>query len=316
MTSLSEPDYQVLIAAVRRLEGRSFAGRIAALAGKPVGLVSRALPKPASTLVVKATARALEGALDIALFSLRGGPLARARFSRARVLHSVLACASGGIGGAFGLTALTIELPVSTAIMLRAIAAIAQREGEDLADSRTGLACLEVFALGAVAVNSGGPEDDYFSVRDQLGPRAIEVADIAIDKTAVRESAPVVVRFLAQIAARFGVVVTEKLMAQAVAAVGALGGAAVNLAFIEHFQNLAQGHFAIRRLERLYGADTVRAEYDRVRADLGLVKPNSSRPDLSGEVRPGPAAEAGEQLPTGAGHYYLGTMSGRIGNAE
>jgi EcsC protein family len=314
--SLSEFDREALVAAVRRLERGSFAGRVAALAGRPVGLVSRALPKPASALVAKATSRALESALDIALFSLRGGPLARARFSRARVLHSALACASGGIGGAFGLTALMIELPVSTAIMLRAIAAIAQREGEDLADPRTGLACLEVFALGAAAVNTGRPEDDYFSVRDQLGTRAIEVADLAIDKTAVRESAPVVVRFLAQIAARFGLVVSEKLMAQAVAAVGALGGAAVNLAFIEHFQNLAQGHFAIRRLERRYGSDAVRAEYDRVKSALTAVKPNSRRPDQSVPGSSGMAVGEGEQLPTGASRAYLGAMSGRIGNAE
>jgi hypothetical protein len=203
VTSLSELDDQVLIAAVRRLKGGSFAGRIAAMAGKPVGLVSRALPKPATTIVAKATARALESALDIALFSLRGGLLARVGFARGRALHSALACASGAIGGAFGFTALTIELPVATAIMLRAIAAIAQQQGEDLADPRTGLACLQVFALGASTVSGGGAEDDYFTIRDQLAPRAVEVADLAIDKTAVRQSAPVVVRFIAQIAARF-----------------------------------------------------------------------------------------------------------------
>jgi EcsC protein family len=314
--SLSELDDQVLIAAVRRLEGRSFARRIAALAGKPVGLVSRTLPKPATTIVAKTTARALESALDIALFSLRGGPMARGRFSRNRALHSALACASGAIGGAFGLTALTIELPVATAIMLRAIAAIAQQEGEDLADPQTGLACLEVFALGASTVSGGGVEDDYFVIRDQLAPRALEVADLAIDKTALRQSAPVVVRFVSQVAARFGFVVSEKLMAQGMIAVGALGGAAVNLAFIEHFQNLAQGHFAIRRLERLYGANAVRAEYGRVKAELSAVKPNSRRPDLNGQNPPGLATEAGERLPTRGDRDYLGAMSGQIGNTE
>jgi len=56
--------------------------------------------------------------------------------------------------------------------------------------------------------------------------------------------------------------VSEKLAAQTVAVIGAVGGAAVNLAFIEHFQSLARGHFAVRRLERIYGAEAVRAEYD------------------------------------------------------
>jgi EcsC protein family len=312
--SLSELDHQALIAAVQRLEERSFAGHIAALAGKPVGLVARAVPQPTSAIIAKATARALTSALDIALFSLRGGQPGTERFSRGRVVHSALACASGAIGGAFGLTALTIELPISTAIMLRAIAAVALHEGEDLADPRTGLACLEVFALGAAAVKGGGPEGDYFAVRAQLAPSALEIADLAIDKAAVRESAPVVVRFISQIAARFGLVVSQKLMAQAVAAVGALGGAAVNLAFIEHFQNLAQGHFVIRRLERLYGADVVRAEYDRVKSELSPVKPYPRRPDLNAQVPPGLATEAGERLPTRDGRDYLGAMSGRTGN--
>jgi hypothetical protein len=35
--------------------------------------------------------------------------------------------------------------------------------------------------------------------------------------------------------------------------VGAVGGAAVNLIFMNHFQRIAEGHFTIRRLERIYG---------------------------------------------------------------
>ena len=58
------------------------------------------------------------------------------------------------------------------------------------------------------------------------------------------------VRLIAQIAARFGLAVSEKFAAQAVPVVGAIGGAAINLAFAEHFQTLARGHFIIRRLER------------------------------------------------------------------
>jgi hypothetical protein len=289
---LSELDREALIAAVWRLERQSFASRLAGLTGRPAGLVSRVLPGPASTLLAKATSRALEGALDIALFSLRDGPLTRVRLAHGRTLHSVLACASGAIGGAFGLTALAIELPVSTAIMLRAIAVIAQSEGEDLADQRTGLACLEVFALGAAASGAGSNED-YFAIRDRLAPGVVEVADFAIDKTAIGESAPTIVRFLAQITARFGLVVSEKAMAQAVVVVGALGGAAVNLAFIEHFQDLAHGHFTVRRLERVYGSDAVRAEYGRVKAEIA-VKPNSRIPACRENVPSVAAAPAGE----------------------
>jgi hypothetical protein len=271
----SERDEEALTAAVHRLERASFAGRLATLVGKPVGLVRRALPASAATIVASATEKALVGALDIALFSLRdtqlagGHPLGalflRRKFARGRALHSALACASGAVGGAFGLAALAIELPVSTTIMLRAIAAIAQSEGEDLADPKTGLACLEVFALGAASADGNEPTSDYFAVRALLARGVVEVADFAVDKGAVREGASILVRFLAPIVSRLGIVVTEKIAAQAVAVIGALGGAAINLALIEHFQQVARGHFTVRRLERVYGADAVRAEYERIK---------------------------------------------------
>jgi len=113
-----------------------------------------------------------------------------------------------------------------------------------------------------------GVEADYFAVRAILARGLVEIADFGIDKGVVRESAPLLVRFLTQIASRFGVVVSQKVAAQAVAVVGAVGGAAVNLAFIEHFQDVARGHFTVRRLERAYGVDAVRGEYDRIKSGL------------------------------------------------
>jgi hypothetical protein len=82
------------------------------------------------------------------------------------------------------------------------------------------------------------------------------------------EGAALLSRFMGPVAARFGLVVSEKAAAQAAAVLGAIGGAAANLAFIEHFQELARGHFAIRRLERIYGADAVRAEYDLLKTEF------------------------------------------------
>ena len=259
--SLSDSDREALAAAVRRLENPSLAGRLAAVAGKPVALVQRALPATASAAVARLAKQALERALEVALFSLRNRSL-----SGGRILHSGLACTSGAIGGAFGLATLAVELPVSTTIMLRAIAAIAQQEGEDLADPRTGLACLEVFALGGPTADETGAETDYFAVRAMLARGLVEIADFTIDKGAIGESAPFLARFVTQIAARLGVVVSEKVAAQAVAVLGAVGGAAVNLAFIEHFQDVASGHFTVRRLERVYGAEVVRGEYDQLKS--------------------------------------------------
>ena len=81
------------------------------------------------------------------------------------------------------------------------------------------------------------------------------------------EGAPLLARLIAQIAARFGVVAGEKFAAQAVPIIGAIGGAAVNLAFAEHFQILARGHFIVRRLERLHGPEAVQFEFQRLRGE-------------------------------------------------
>jgi hypothetical protein len=85
--NFSPVDQEALAAAVRRLESPSLAGRLAALAGKPVGFVQRALPAAASTAVAKVAKHALERALDVALYSLRNR-----RFTGGRKLHSGLAC--------------------------------------------------------------------------------------------------------------------------------------------------------------------------------------------------------------------------------
>ena len=110
------------------------------------------------------------------------------------------------------------------------------------------------------------PVLSYFAVRGLLAKSVAEAARFIVDRGVVAEGRPVLVRLIAQIASRFGVVVTQKLAAQAVPIVGALGGAAVNYAFIDHFQEIARAHFTVRRLERRYGKDAVREAYARLSA--------------------------------------------------
>ena len=83
---------------------------------------------------------------------------------------------------------------------------------------------MEVFALG-----SRSPEDDYmdssyFAVRTLLARTISEAARYMTATTAANKAAPIMVRFLGQIAARFGVVVSQKFAAQAVPVLGAAGG--------------------------------------------------------------------------------------------
>jgi len=58
--------------------------------------------------------------------------------------------------------------------------------------------------------------------------------------------------------------VTQKAAAMLVPALGAVGGATINLLFVDHFQNMSRGHFAVRRLERLYGEGMVRQQYEAI----------------------------------------------------
>ena len=89
-----------------------------------------------------------------------------------------------------------------------------------------------------------------------------EAAQFIAERGVVREGAPVLVKLVAQIAARFEVVVSEKAAAQALPLIGAAGGAMVNLLFIDHFQDMARGHFIVRRLERAWGAEVIRENYE------------------------------------------------------
>jgi hypothetical protein len=46
--------------------------------------------------------------------------------------------------------------------------------------------------------------------------------------------------------------------------IGAASGALINTLFIEHFQNMARGHFVVRRLEKIYGAEPVKLAYQQL----------------------------------------------------
>jgi hypothetical protein len=111
-----------------------------------------------------------------------------------------------------------------------------------------------------------GAEGGYFALRVLLARGLALAADTLVHKGAAHSSSPLMHCALAPIVTRFTTVVSHKLALQGVAVIGAVGGAAVNLAFIEQYYSLARGHFMVRRLERVYDAEVVRAEYDQLKA--------------------------------------------------
>ena len=256
---MTPEDLAALKLAVQTLEHPGFAARLANMVGKPVELIEHALPPFAADAIAAATKKGLEAAMQVALRTLQRDP-----YAGSQALHKILATASGAAGGAFGLATLPIELPISTIIILRSIMDIAKSEGEDLSDPEAVLSCMQVFAIGGRASSDDASESGYLAVRGALAKSVTSAARFISDHGVTKEGGPALVRFITQVASRFGFVVTEKVAVQAVPIIGAVSGAIINYTFIAHFQGIARGHFTVRRLERLYGKEVVDAEYSRL----------------------------------------------------
>jgi hypothetical protein len=252
---LSKTEARDLMLAKSLLESSPLGIRLANSLGSPLEKGFALLPKGWSNVVNQATHKALFKALSVAVATLGRS---KRRTSR-ELFHKFLAGASGGIGGAFGLAALPIELPVSTTIILRSIADIARSEGHDLSRVEIRLACLEVFALGGK-----GQESAYWVTRAAMSQAMSDATAYLAQKGVARETAPAIARLVNAIAARFGVVVSEEVAAKAIPIIGAAGGGIVNVMFMAHFQELARGHFIVKRLEAARGTDPVRKAYDRL----------------------------------------------------
>jgi hypothetical protein len=259
-TVLTEGDLAALREAKRKLEYPSLTARISALLGRPLETGIKMLPARWHKTIGSATETALLKGLE---FSVK--TMGRPEPSRSRDwLHKALAVGTGAAGGAFGAVALPVELPVSTCLMLRSIADIARSEEHDISLLEVKLACLEVFALGGGSSADDAGESGYWIIRGALSRYLSEAASHLARKGLTDRSAPAVVRLVAQIAARFGVVVSEQAAAQLVPVVGAVSGGAINYLFMDHFQDMARGHFVVKRLEKKYGTAVVRKAYEEL----------------------------------------------------
>lgn len=255
--SLSSEDLAELQKAKQLLENPGLAAKMSNVIGSPIEKGLSLLPSNVNKSLGAITQAALMKASDAAMYSMKDlpGNVASNR------LHKLGVAVSGGVGGFFGMAGIAIELPISTTIMLRSIADVARSEGESLGDLGTKLACLEVFALGGNSDDDDGSESGYYAVRTALAKSVIDASEFAVKKTMTDKGSPILVRFITEVAKRFGIQVTEKVAAQAIPAIGAAGGAIINTIFISHFQDMAKGHFTVRRLERLYGKETIKSVY-------------------------------------------------------
>ena len=260
IATLTAAEIAELKAAKRLLESPALAAKIASFVGTPIERGFALLPAKWNTVVNDATRKAIETALKVALWTMNE----KRASAPSNGWHKLAAGASGAAGGAFGLATLSIELPVSTTIMLRSIADIARSEGENLKLPEAQLECVQVLALGGNSKDDDGTEIGYFAARAAMAKAVSEAAAHLAAQGVAQHGSPALVRLITQIASRFSIVVSEKAAAQAVPVVGAIGGAVINTLFIDHFQDMARGHFIVRRLERLHGAAQVKALYSEL----------------------------------------------------
>ncbi|MBL8511170.1 MAG: EcsC family protein [Betaproteobacteria bacterium] len=260
MSTLSKTELAELKRAKALLENPGLIARTSAMLGSPVEKSIGILPERMQQSIHKAAEAAMMKALDIAIRShgKEGKSPAKDR------LHKIAAATSGAVGGAFGLAALAVELPISTTIMLRSITDIAKSEGENIQHIDTKLACLSVFALGGQSDADNAAESGYFAARMAMSGALAEATKHLAEKGFSKAGAPALLQLVSLISARFGLVVSEKAALQALPIIGAATGALVNTLFIEHFQNMARGHFTVRRLEKIYGMEPVQEAYRRL----------------------------------------------------
>ena len=245
--------------------------RVASVLGRPVEIALNTMPTRYQKLIHDASQAALKRGLIVVTTTLtQDSRRAVVNFSSAKKVtrrrgrwHALASFGVGAAGGLFGALSLPMELPITTAIILRSIAATAQEFGLDLADPQTQLECLYVLGMGAKEGSNG-----YWTSRVAFAQLAREAAAFITNRTAqeiLREmeshTAPLLIKFMSTVAARFEVVVSEKLLAEALPVVGALGGGVINAAFTQYFSDAAHFHFGLRAIEGRYGREAIENYY-------------------------------------------------------
>lgn len=144
-------------------------------------------------------------------------------------LTRLVTTAMGAAGGFGGLPSAMAELPVTTAILLRAIQDVAIEHGFDAQEEAVIYDCIRVLA-------SAGPLDHD------------DGSDVAFLTTRFAVTGGAIQALVARVAPRLATVLGQKLAAQTVPVLGAAAGAATNYAYTSYYQQMAHVHFGLRRL--------------------------------------------------------------------
>lgn len=258
-SSISFSDLKLLKNAKTALESPNFIVKVSNLIGSPLERGLSYLPNTIQKKINSTCYTALNKSAEIALWSLSSRVNKPSNFS-----HKALATLSGGIGGFWSWGGFMCEIPISTTIIIRSICEIAKAHGEDLSTPEGKLECLSVFSLGGRSNSDDISDTGYYIIRSSLASMIQDSSKYLAVKKATKEIAPSLVKLLQTIASKFSLRVSEKAIAMSLPIIGAVGGAAINAMFISYYQQIAEGHFTIRYLERKYGKDKIKEIYERI----------------------------------------------------
>ncbi len=247
---------QLWQAAIVMADSRGVLLRVAALFGRRIDNLRTSLTQTGERLGGQTWVSLVQRAQDLvedtlwssykyATLGLDAVPaFARPAKPRANRLHRLATAASGAASGFAGFPGVVFDIPFTTMTILRSIAEVARDSGEDLAAEETRRACLEVLAFGGPGNADDEAEMGYWATRIGVNHLTINL-------------------LVKGAASRFGLVVSDKLLAQAVPLAGAVTGGLLNYAFTEYYQSMARVHFCLRGLERRTGeAHALQACFD------------------------------------------------------
>ncbi|NOD62636.1 MULTISPECIES: EcsC family protein [unclassified Ruegeria] len=181
------------------------------------------LPEPVRLGLTGATEQALWLAMHAAQGSRRAVP------DQKPWVNTAVTTAMGAAGGLGGVSTALMELPATTAMLLRAIQGAAAREGFDPTAENVKFDCVRVLPASGPLSHDDGADLGFFSVRLTL-------------------TGPAMQRLIAAVAPRFSIVLGQKLAAQSVPVLGALAGGGTNYVYTRYYQQIARVHFGLRRL--------------------------------------------------------------------
>ncbi|PIE11535.1 MAG: protein EcsC [Rhodobacterales bacterium] len=221
--------------------------KLVSLVGGQVEDGMKMLPAPVRGRVDGLARAALRQSYHLAARSR--GPLALRRALGTDRAHKMAATLSGALGGVGGLATASVEIPIATTMIFRAVQGVAESHGEDPLAEETRLECLRVFGAGAPGEGDDGVDTAFLGARLGLTGSALH-------------------GLIAKIAPRFAALLGQKLAIQAVPVLGAAAGAGTNYAFIDYYTEVAHVHFGLRALVRAHGEDAVLDQFHRDLAAL------------------------------------------------